>query len=408
MCANAQDFQDLISRQTHASDELLSPHNHSHIKSWAAIGDSYASGLGTGQRVDYGCSRYAGAYPNLMNNDERLGSNQTRRFQSLAGSGLKATQILQKQVPHLKGKLDMITVSAGGNDVGLGEILDSCIFQWKHGDSAGCEAAMERSQLLIDTVLTPSIDALLQALAPKLAPHGRIYYPGYAQFFGESTSCNNVSWSVWQNMPSTARQNLTRERRIRMNDMVAQVNKKLQIAAANAGPHVSFINWDWTFTQARGRFCEEGFTEPAPDRKGLLFFEWNTLDDGDDPDLVTRPGDPVPVESFEGSIGKWIVKTLNDHPSAEFRPAGSQIYDIRKNMIGRMAAQKRVRAQLGFEDAVFWFLPDSWKRVFHPRALGHRLIADMILHEMAVQRARTLGVKLREYKSTATANKLEL
>jgi GDSL-like Lipase/Acylhydrolase family len=388
----------------------VSPYDHSWVHRWAALGDSYAAGLGSGLRIDYGCSRYDGGYPTLINEDDRFGFNRNRTFQNLACSGLKSTEILIKQVPHLQNELDLITVSAGGNDVALGDVLDSCIFQWRHGNTAKCETALNRSQELIDTVLSTNLDILLDSLLDKLSSRGRIYYPGYAQFFGESQSCNNLSWSVWPKMPPPDKQNLTSERRVRMNNMVDQVNSRIRSAVEKAGTRVTFIDWDWTFQQAAGRFCEDPYIEPAPDRKGLLFFQWNTLDDGDDPDLLIRPGDPVPKDSFEGSIGQWVLETLAERPNAVFGPLGSEPVQLFKVARHQLGPQSRFKARLGFDDLVFWFLPDSWKRVFHPRAIGHHLIADMILHEMAVQRGKELGISVPKYTyvpSEASA-KLEL
>jgi GDSL-like Lipase/Acylhydrolase family len=391
-----------------ALERSLDPYDHSWVKRWASIGDSYAAGLGAGARVDYGCSRYDGGYANLMNGDERLGKNTNRTFQYLACSGVKSTEILSKQVPLLNDKLDLITVSAGGNDVALGDVLDSCIFQWRHGNTDKCEKALNRSQELIDTVLASNVEVLLGSLIPKLGHHGRIYVPGYAQFFGESESCNNVSWSVWTRMPPGDRQNLTMERRARMNFMVHQVNLKLREVVEAAGPRVGFIDWDWTFTQANGRFCESGFTEPLPDRKGLLFYEWNTLDDGEDSNLLIRPGDPVPPDTFEGSIGKWVLETLEEHPDWFFGVNGSTLIDLAVSRRSYLEIQKKYKAQLGFDDVVFWFLPDSWKRVFHPRAIGQHLIADMILHAMAVERGKLFGIDVPDYLPTNTQVKLEL
>src|ERR1700760_2612852 len=59
------------------------PYDHSWVRKWAAIGDSYASGLGSGIRLDYGCSRYDGGYANLINNDDRFRFNHNRSFQYL-------------------------------------------------------------------------------------------------------------------------------------------------------------------------------------------------------------------------------------------------------------------------------------------------------------------------------------
>jgi len=376
----------------------LDPTDQSWIQNWAAIGDSYSAGLGVGQRVDFGCSRYSGAYPNLIDLNDRFGANPNRTFQNLGCSGLKSSDILAKQVPHLDPEQDLILVSAGGNDVSLGDVLDACIFQFRHGTTERCEAALQHSQQLIDDTLSPNLDALLDALKPKLRSDGlgRIYYPGYAQFFGDAPSCDNVSWSVWPRMPYQDKQNLTLARRTIMNDMVDQVNQKIRDAVLKAGEHVVFVDWDWTFAQAKGRFCEDGFeTEPAPEREGLLFYEWNTLDDGEDSRLVERPGDPVPSDSFEGDIGKWALETLLRHPDYdEFGPSGSKTVHLSSElMLQEVAKQSQIGIQMGFDDLVFWFLPDSWKRVFHPRAMGHHIIASMILREMEVERAKMLGLE---------------
>lgn len=289
-------------------------------------------------------------------------------------------------------------MSAGGNDVSLGDVLDACIFQFRHGNTERCEAALQHSQELIDYTLSPNLEDLLAALTTKLRSDGlgRIYYPGYAQFFGQATSCNNVSWTVWPRMPPQDKQNLTLARRAIMNGMVTQVNQKIREAALNAGNHVVFVDWDWTFAQANGRFCEDGMAvEPAPDRDGLLFYEWNTLDDGEDPRLIERPGDPVPSDSFEGEIGKWVLETLSRHPDyVEFGPSGFEpVHLTSEFMLREIARQSQVGVQMGFDDLVFWFLPDSWKRVFHPRAMGHYIIANMILNEMTVERAKVLGLE---------------
>jgi hypothetical protein len=331
----------------------------------------------------------------VINVDDRFGYNANRTSQYLACSGLKSTDILKKQVPYVETDVDVILLSAGGNDVQLGEVLDSCIFQWKRGGSDKCEAALNHSQALIDTELSGNIDALLNALLPKLSPAGKIYYPGYAQFFGYSKACDNVTWSVWERMAEKDKQKLTRPRRVQMNSMVSQVNDKIREAVIRAGPRVTFIDWDWTFAKAHGRFCEEAVQEPAPNRAGLLFYEWNTLDDGDDPSIVHRPGDPVPNKTFEGDIGKWVLETLRRHPDWEFGPAGTKPLRITEEQINAaIEKQNEFKIEMGFDDLIFWFLPDSWKRVFHPRALGHRIIADMVLHEMGVERAKVLGMEI--------------
>lgn len=145
-----------------------------------------------------------------------------------------------------------------------------------------------------------------------------------------------------------------------MNSMVAQVNRKILNATKHAGPRVVYVDFDWAFEQVNGRFCEEGVEEPAPDRAGLLFYEWMTLDDGEDPHLINNPGDPVPADTFEGSIGNWVLETLGQNPDwKEFGPEKSTMFHVTEGAINtaRLKAAD-FRTQMGLDDLIFWFLPD--------------------------------------------------
>lgn len=101
-----------------------SPYDLSFITNWASIGESYAAGLGAGVRIDYLCSRYSGSYPELINADESLGGPGYRNHDNLACSGAKLPAII-KQAKELPYDLQVITISAGGNDVGLDKVLDA-------------------------------------------------------------------------------------------------------------------------------------------------------------------------------------------------------------------------------------------------------------------------------------------
>lgn len=307
------------------------------------------------------CSRYDGGYPHLIDKDPQFGTNPNRTAQFMGCSGVTSSQVLKQQVPRLEDDLDIITVSAGGNDVVLGPVLDSCVFQWRRGTNQSCEKALNHTQELIDNELSSNLDTLLQALLAKLSPEGTIYYPGYTHFFGDSRFCDNVTWTVWPRMAEKDKQRLTAERRGHMNSMVAQVNDKILNATKHAGTRVVYVDFDWAFEQVNGRFCEEGVEEPDPDRAGLLFFEWMTLDDGEDPHLIINPGDPVPADSFEGSIGNWVLETLDQKPDwKEFGPAGSSMVLITDAVVDAAKSNAAdFRTQMGLDDLIFWFLPDS-------------------------------------------------
>jgi hypothetical protein len=89
------------------------PSDLSFITSLASIGDSFASGIGAGSRIDWACSRYDHSYPALINNDVRLGDASNRKFQFLACSGATAMDMLSKQVPSLSTGIDAVSSLSG-------------------------------------------------------------------------------------------------------------------------------------------------------------------------------------------------------------------------------------------------------------------------------------------------------
>lgn len=90
------------------------------IHRWAAIGDSFTAGIGSGnlysrQKEDYDCSRYDHAYPALVNN---AFGPAVEDFQYTACSGDRSQQIFD-QVSKMQGNLDLVMMTAGGNDLCL-------------------------------------------------------------------------------------------------------------------------------------------------------------------------------------------------------------------------------------------------------------------------------------------------
>ena len=96
------------------------PADFSWIRRWAAIGDSFTAGIGSGnlysqEHDDWKCSRYDHAYPAIINN--ALGPS-VQNFQYVACSGDRSVQIYD-QVSKLNGNLDLVIMTAGGNDLCL-------------------------------------------------------------------------------------------------------------------------------------------------------------------------------------------------------------------------------------------------------------------------------------------------
>jgi hypothetical protein len=278
-------------------------------------------------------------------------------------------------MPGLSDNLDLLTISAGGNDIGLTPILSNCVYQFYFSGEDACQKSMDDARDLIanETQLYKNVTKLIDAAKPKMnADHGIIYYTGYATFFGtEDETCDNVTWAVWKDVEWT-KQYLTLAMRKQLNEMVRSVNAIIHKAVTDAGPSVRFIDYTSQIEAARGRYCEANVLEPDPNRETLAFYEWNTVDHGENcTELQNTTGDGVPRGSFEEGIADQINKTLREKPDAQFDPDKGFVNKTRgvgeKGIIG---------------DTIHWLIPDSYKRVFHLRPEGHKIIARMLLEDL--------------------------
>lgn len=345
------------------------------MKRFASVGDSYSAGLGSGDRLDWSCSRYAQSYPNILHS-LLLGADPDRVHQFLACSGATITEVLEKQVKALEDGVDLLTISAGGNDVGLTPILSNCIYQFYMSTESACQKSIDeaREKIANETQLYASVTALIEASKLKMnREHGIIYYTGYSSFFGvDDETCDNVTWAVWKDV-EWSKQYLKLEMRKELNTIVRDVNANIRKAVAEAGPNVRFIDYDHQIEAAGGRFCEFGVSEPDPNRRGLVFYEWGTVDTGENKtELQNSTGGSVPKGSFQGDVGEQVNKTLKEHPDWDFDPEKGFLNKTTGNV-----GDKGV-----VEDTLHWLIPDSYKRVFHLRPEGHMIIATALVEDL--------------------------
>jgi lysophospholipase L1-like esterase len=361
----------------------------SYIRNFAAVGDSYAAGLGAGVRDDAACSRYYDAYPRLINRDARLGLSRLRNFQFAACSGHTSSQVTNLQIPGLDGNVDVLTISAGGNDVGLTNVLNDCIYGWLAPPQEKCNQTIETTESLIHNDLPSSLDSMLLAARRKLRPRiGRIYYVSYAKFFGEDDpQCDSVSWSWYQSqLNDDEKLYLTQDKRRKLNQLVELANTEIKAAVERAGAQVVYLDINQYYEIWGGRFCETGVVEPAPDSDILLFFERYT-GEGDFPFRIkVRREDTAlePVSSsngtFEAQVNEYVQQTLQKHPD--------WITDLKTDAYYESPINELSSRQASL------ILPDSWLRVFHPRPNGHAIIAMYTLYHMEREMAKLLNLPI--------------
>ncbi|KAL8902721.1 MAG: hypothetical protein Q9207_004433 [Kuettlingeria erythrocarpa] len=389
-----KDYLPNLLHKSHRRDSN-NPNDQSWIKTWAAVGDSYAAGIGAGERLgglgDYFCSRTNESYPNLINSDNRLGDPASRTFTFWACSGAKTPSVANTQVASLKdNSQQMITISTGGNDIGLVDILNHCIFQWNPSAFSTCNSYLKSAQETIDSDgFSNDLDALLDKAKGKLTADGIAYWTGYAQFFGvDDNQCDSVTWSFF--FAFFRREYLTLERRTAMNSLVINVNRKILEAVQRAGDQFVFVDYDSYYQSTLARFCEKGYAEPFGNREGLLFYEYYTDDtvDPDTPDGKTSPpgrsGNPVMDGTFEGDINAMVKEfTKNNGSDVESKFLEAPLGNAQVNT-NPSPEQKDVGVQVSV-------LPDSYGRVLHPRRGGHTLISNLVLWHMQAQRAKKLN-----------------
>lgn len=367
-----------------------------------------------------------------MQENDLMPQDPAAAFEYLACSGATSPEILASQVSEMGTGYDLITVSAGGNDVGLSDILNACVFQWNPFRNCGDE--MQASLNAIRDTLPGDLDKLYAGLADKINTGRKIYVTGYATFFDNSTTgCDNTTWSFWFN--SANKQMLTTERRTLMNELVLATNAAIEDAVKRAGSAFEFVGYDQYFSVLQGRFCEAGVKEPQGDRNGLLFFEWTSTDNtsrllprGMDESALFA-ADPLMVRSMpepelekksllslltettkrttEGILGSFrrdvqprqdgtgsgasapgVNETFQGSIEQFITEAQTQNSTLIVSLPDGSAADPafRGRSGLGVSD----FVSDDIKRVFHPQPGGHAVIANLVLWRIVEDNAASI------------------
>ncbi|MDI1488653.1 MAG: hypothetical protein OHK93_007928 [Ramalina farinacea] len=331
-----------------------------------------------------------------MNLDERFGDPEQRQSQFLACSGAKIRSILDEQVPLLNDDQQVITMTVGGNDVGLADILNACVFQW-WPFSSGCHQAIETSRELIEGGFSADLVQLLKAITPKLSRDptnpGKLYVIGYADFFNSSTTqCDSTTWAFWYNIGN--KQYLNQDVRKPLNELVDAVNKRISDAVKAAGDQAIFVDWHEYAAYDRGRYCEDGVIEPAPNRPGLMFYEWDTVDPDEDVERLQQLAPNVDDGTFAGEVNKfvnWTVDRKQHHTLHESRQDPTKLESRPSMRSAETIVELDDNVERTYGSAHQPLIRVSWTRVFHPRPQTHALLANLVLDRMDLEHEKTMA-----------------
>ncbi len=152
---------------------------------YVALGDSYSSGVGAGSYISSSgsCDRSTNAYPALW-----AAAHAPASYTSVACSGATTTSVLNSQLSALSSTTTLVSITAGGNDVGFSSIMETCVLQ---GTSA-CVSAVQAAENKAQTQLPGLLNTLYSAISAQ-APSARVVVLDYPVFYQLNTFCLGLS-----------------------------------------------------------------------------------------------------------------------------------------------------------------------------------------------------------------------
>lgn len=142
---------------------------------YVALGDSYSSGTGAGNYDPNSgsCQRSANAYPNLW-----AASHATSSYKFVACSGATTTTIASGQLGALSSSTTLVSVTAGGNDAGFADVMQTCVLQ----SNSSCQSRVTQAETYMKNTLPGQLDSLYGKIRAK-SPSARVVVLGYPRLY---------------------------------------------------------------------------------------------------------------------------------------------------------------------------------------------------------------------------------
>ncbi|KAJ6121526.1 hypothetical protein N7512_003991 [Penicillium capsulatum] len=236
--------------------------NFDWVYNWTSLGDSYTAAPGAGKRIsddeDDKCLQFHGSYASILNQICSSREGDGRKWNFIACSGDTTKEIRQQVAWLSKQSQDLVTLTAGGNDAFLSDILGACIYAVL--DNKLCEKSQKRSKDVIDSILKTNITTVLNELHPKMAEGGIVVYSLYSRFFNETTThCSSKSMNL---MSDSSLGTWTRKLREELNQLVLDANKQIKLAIEEVRDkkkmRIEIVEPDEYIGAIHGRMCEDG------------------------------------------------------------------------------------------------------------------------------------------------------
>jgi lysophospholipase L1-like esterase len=139
---------------------------------YAALGDSYSSGVGTGSyTLDSACKRGVYAYPYLWT-QKHTGTS----LSFVACSGAKTSDVLASQIQSVTSTTSLVTMTIGGNDIGFASLIYQCTL-------SDCSAALDATRANLEATIGTALDNVYSTVKSHAALGATIVVLGYPRVF---------------------------------------------------------------------------------------------------------------------------------------------------------------------------------------------------------------------------------
>lgn len=175
---------------TVASTLLAAPAQAANASVYAALGDSYSSGVGTGNYTsDSGsCRRSNQAYAPLY-----ASAHGTTSFSFVACSGAVTADVLNNQLGVLNSSTTLVTISIGGNDAGFADVVTTC----KLSSDSACASAVTNAESFARTTLPGRLANVYSQIKAR-APYAQLVVLGYPRLFELVSNCGWFSIDLYK------------------------------------------------------------------------------------------------------------------------------------------------------------------------------------------------------------------
>ncbi len=149
---------------------------------YVALGDSYASGVGTDDYISDGtsCDRSEEGYAGLWATAHGAAS-----FDLAACSGATTSDVISGQLGGLSSATTLVTITIGGNDAGFTSVIEDCILE----SDSGCQTKLNSAENTVRTVLPGDLDTVYTDIRSR-APSASVVVLGYPRFYQVPGSCS--------------------------------------------------------------------------------------------------------------------------------------------------------------------------------------------------------------------------